>query len=62
VADFCEHGNEPSGSIIWDILDWLRYWQLSKKASVSWSHYKLKEIVIMKLNLPHTLKIRGKKG
>jgi hypothetical protein len=30
----CEHGNEPSGSIkCWEFVEWLRNWQLLKKAS-----------------------------
>jgi hypothetical protein len=31
---FCEHGNEPSGSIkCWEFLDWLHNWQLLNKGS-----------------------------
>jgi hypothetical protein len=30
----CEHGDEPSGSIkCWELLEWLRNWQLLKKVS-----------------------------
>jgi hypothetical protein len=38
VEGSCEHGNETSGSIIyWEILEWLRNWQLLKKYSATWS-------------------------
>jgi hypothetical protein len=34
VEGSCEHGNETSGSIkYWEVLDWLRNWQLLKKGS-----------------------------
>jgi hypothetical protein len=30
----CEHGNETSGSIkCWEVLEWLRNWQLLKTGS-----------------------------
>jgi hypothetical protein len=28
-----EHGNEPSGSICWEVREWLHYWQLLKNGS-----------------------------
>jgi hypothetical protein len=34
VEGFCEHGNEPSGSIkYWEFLEWLHNWQLLMKGS-----------------------------
>jgi hypothetical protein len=37
VADFCEHGNEPSGSIkCWEFLDQLRHCYLLKKDAAVW--------------------------
>jgi hypothetical protein len=34
VKGSCEHGNEPSGSIIrWEVLEWLHNWRLFKKGS-----------------------------
>jgi hypothetical protein len=34
VLGSCEHGIEPSGSIIcWEVLDWLYNWLLLKKIS-----------------------------
>jgi hypothetical protein len=34
VEGSCEHGDEPSGSIqCWEVLEWLRYWQLLKKGA-----------------------------
>jgi hypothetical protein len=37
VEGFCEHGNEPSGSIKFsEVLEELRDWRLLKKGSVPW--------------------------
>jgi hypothetical protein len=34
VEGYCEHGNEPSGSIkCWEVSEWLHKWQLLKKGS-----------------------------
>jgi hypothetical protein len=34
VEGFCEHGNEPLGSIkCWEFLEWLHNWQLLKTGS-----------------------------
>jgi predicted deacylase len=34
VEGSCEHGNELSGPIKrWEVLEWLRNWQLLKKGS-----------------------------
>jgi hypothetical protein len=33
VADSCEHGNEPSGAIKWEILESLSDWRFLKKDS-----------------------------
>jgi hypothetical protein len=36
VKGSCEHGNEPSGSVkCWEVLEWLRHWQLLKKISAA---------------------------
>jgi hypothetical protein len=35
VESSCEHGNEPSGSIKWEILKWLN--EFLKKVSAPWS-------------------------
>ena len=38
VADACEYGNEPSGSMkCGEFLDWLQTSQLLKKDSAPWS-------------------------
>jgi hypothetical protein len=38
VEGSCEHGNEPSGSMKWEILELLRNWRLLKKGSAPWSY------------------------
>jgi hypothetical protein len=38
MEDFCEHGNEPPGSIrCGEVLEKLHSWQLLKKGSSPWS-------------------------
>jgi len=38
LADACECGNEPSGSVKrWEFLDWLQTIKLLKKDSAPWS-------------------------
>jgi hypothetical protein len=40
MEGFCEHGNEPSGSItFWEVLEWLHNWQLLKKGSAPLSKH-----------------------
>jgi hypothetical protein len=37
VEDYFEDGDEHSGSIkCWEILEWLRNWQLLKKGPAPW--------------------------
>jgi hypothetical protein len=37
VEGFCQHGNEPSGSIkCWKVLEWLHNWRLLTKGSAPW--------------------------
>jgi hypothetical protein len=34
VEGYCEHSDEPLGSIkCWEVLEWLHNWQLLKKSS-----------------------------
>jgi hypothetical protein len=40
VDGSCEHGNEPSGSIKWEILKQLHIWRLLKKVSSPWSIWR----------------------
>jgi hypothetical protein len=37
VEVFCEHGDEPSGSLkFWEFSEWLHNWQILRKGSATY--------------------------
>jgi len=51
VASSCEHGNEPSGSIMsGELSDHLRDYQLLKKDSAPWNYLKSFNVLIQYLH------------
>jgi hypothetical protein len=64
VEGFCEHGNEPPGSIkCWEVLEQLHSWQLLKKGSAPWVSELLRlfrRLVPYKNPPPETVKTKEK--